>query len=82
MEGIRYISTKRVAEITSLSPRSISRKVDAEQFPKPVKLGEGARQAFVEAEVFAWNAEQLARARGHAPDRGEARSGPVRKRSR
>jgi predicted DNA-binding transcriptional regulator AlpA len=67
MEGIRYVSTKQVAEITSLSPRSISRKVAAGQFPKPVRLGEGARQAFVEGEVFAWNADQLARARGHSP---------------
>jgi len=70
MEEIRFVSAKRAREITSLSERSILRKAGAGQFPQPVRLGEGNRIAFVESEVFAWNVEQLARARGHPPQNG------------
>jgi prophage regulatory protein len=95
MESIRFLSAKQVAGLTSLSPRTIGRLIEAGKFPKPVRLGEGARLAFVEAEVLAWNGEQLARARatqqppepnpkdapaGHEPS--PSRSGPGNRRSR
>lgn len=88
MDAIHFISRKRTSAITSLSERTISRKVDADEFPKPVRLGGGNRIAFVEAEVLAWNAARLrerdakAAARNPpAPDRTSAGDPPPRRRA-
>jgi predicted DNA-binding transcriptional regulator AlpA len=53
---IKFVSPRRAAELTSLSTRHLSRLVEAEQFPKPLRLGVGrnGRLAFVESEVRAW----------------------------
>lgn len=51
----RFLAPKLVAELTSLHRTTIYRKVEAGEFPAPVKLGE-RRIAFKESEVRAWMA--------------------------
>ena len=47
-----FLSYKAVAEMTSLSTRTIRRKVESGEFPKPIQYG--ARTLFVRAEVAEW----------------------------
>lgn len=49
----RFLAPKRVAELTSLHRTTIYRKVEAGQFPPPVRLGE-RRIAFRESDIRAW----------------------------
>jgi predicted DNA-binding transcriptional regulator AlpA len=53
---LKFLSPRRAAELTSLSPRHLSRLVADNQFPKPLRLGAGrnGRLAFIEAEVQEW----------------------------
>jgi prophage regulatory protein len=62
-QRIRFISPTEVENRTSLSRRSITRKVADGQFPKPIAIVGGTRIAFVEAEIDSWIADQVARAR-------------------
>lgn len=59
---IKFLSPRGASELTSLSTRQISRLVDAGQFPKPLRLGQGTngRLAFVESEVRSWLHERVA----------------------
>ena len=50
-----FLSYKAVAEMTSLSTRTIRRKVQSGEFPKPIQYG--TRTLFVRAEVAEWCAE-------------------------
>jgi prophage regulatory protein len=50
---LRLLAPKAAAERTSLSWRSVQRKVRDGTFPAPVKLSDH-RIAFIEAEVNAW----------------------------
>jgi prophage regulatory protein len=55
-DSVKLVSPKAAAAQTSLSPRHLSRLVEAGQFPPPIRLGIGrnGRLAFVEGEVQAW----------------------------
>lgn len=64
MNRLRLISMRQTEARTSLSGRSITRKVAVKEFPQPIQISE-RRKAFVESEIDAWIAEQLARARGY-----------------
>ncbi len=66
MEPVRLISPKEVTRRTSLSVRSIDRKVAAGKFPAPVSISD-YRKAYIETEVDAWIAEHIARGRGQKP---------------
>ena len=50
---MRLLSPKDAATLTTLSWRTIQRKVRAGDFPAPVKIGDH-RVAFYEAEVVDW----------------------------
>lgn len=50
---IVFLPPREVARRTGLCTKTISRRVDSGDFPKPVNLG-GRRVAFVESEVEAW----------------------------
>ncbi len=47
-----FLSYKAVADRTSLSTRTIRRKVESGEFPEPIQYG--ARTLFVRAEVAEW----------------------------
>jgi prophage regulatory protein len=63
-ERVRFISTKETRHRTNLSERTQARLVAIGKFPKPVRLCDGHRIAYVEAEIDAWIQEQLAQNRG------------------
>ena len=79
-ERVRFISTKETRHRTNLSERTQARLVAAGKFPKPVRLCDGHRIAYVEAEIDAWIQEQLAQNRGRPaadpPPGGRARPPP------
>lgn len=51
----RLLSIRQTCQITSLSRTGLWRKVKDDQFPAPIRLGDGgARKAFVATEVDAW----------------------------
>lgn len=56
-----FLSYTDVAELTTLSTRTIRRKVDAGEFPPPIRYG--ARTLFVRSEVNDWCAALVARLR-------------------
>ena len=55
----RFLSMRRVLDITSLSRTQIYRLQAAGSFPKSVPLGT-SRVAFVESEVEEWIADRIA----------------------
>lgn len=55
----RLIRLPAVVSMVGLSRSEIWRRIAAGRFPKPLKLGPNT-SAFVEAEVTAWVAEQIA----------------------
>ncbi|MBY4596696.1 AlpA family phage regulatory protein [bacterium BD-1] len=55
----RLIRLPVVVSMVGLSRSEIWRRIAAGRFPKPLKLGPNT-SAFVEAEVAAWVAEQIA----------------------
>jgi predicted DNA-binding transcriptional regulator AlpA len=59
---IRYLRVRDVIERTTLSLKEIDRRVAAETFPQPIRLGYRTR-VWVESEIAAWMARQAA-ARG------------------
>lgn len=50
----------KVIEFTALSRSTILRKIDAKQFPRPVRLGTGSAVAWPSHEVMAWAAARIA----------------------
>jgi prophage regulatory protein len=66
-DTVKLVSPKAAADLTSLSPRHLSRLVEAGQFPSPIRLGVGrnGRLAYVESEVQAWLRAAVAK-RGEA----------------
>ena len=56
-----FLSYKAVAEMTSLSTRTIRRKVESGDFPEPIQYG--ARTLFVRAEVAEWCSDLVTKLR-------------------
>lgn len=56
-----FLSYTDVAELTTLSTRTIRRKVEAGDFPQPIRYG--ARTLFVRAEVADWCTDLVAKLR-------------------
>ena len=54
----RFISLKKVLDLTSLSRTSLYRLQAAGTFPRSVQISEG-RVAFLESEIEAWIAERI-----------------------
>lgn len=54
----RLLKLKDVVRETSLSSRTIYRRMDADEFPKPRPIG-GGRVAWLERDVEAWKASIL-----------------------
>ena len=59
------IKLSRVQEITALSHTSVYRKIQANTFPKPIKLGLRA-SGWVEKEVYNWVETQITKSRPNA----------------
>jgi predicted DNA-binding transcriptional regulator AlpA len=57
--AIKFIAPRAAVAITSLSRRTLQRETRRGSFPVPVRLGP-QRIAYVEAEVTAWQAAQVA----------------------
>jgi len=53
-----FLSYTDVAELTTLSTRTIRRKVESGEFPQPIQYG--ARTLFVRAEVADWCSNLIA----------------------
>ncbi|WP_352615966.1 helix-turn-helix transcriptional regulator [Mesorhizobium australicum] len=56
----RLISQREACARTSLSRTAIWLRVKAKTFPKPVRLGDGSRIAYVESEIETWIEQQIA----------------------
>ena len=56
-----FLSYTDVAALTTLSTRTIRRKVETGDFPQPIRYG--ARTLFVRAEVADWCTDLVARLR-------------------
>lgn len=62
--GITILRIRRVQEKTGLSRSSIYEKLSANEFPRQVQLGAGARSiGFVESEIDKWLEDQIVASR-------------------
>ena len=66
MTTIRFLTESAVADMTSLSRSTIHRKVEAREFPAPIRISVG-RNAWDESEVVAW----MERVRGRSGSAAE-----------
>jgi prophage regulatory protein len=58
MQKSRFLTVKAVVEKTSLSRATIDRKVEAGEFPAPIKISD-RRKCFDERSVEAWMASKI-----------------------
>ena len=56
----KLLTIREVCELLSISRTSLWIKVKSGQFPKPIKLGDGTRKAFLASEINDWIAERVA----------------------
>lgn len=63
MGTTKLLNLRQVSEKTSLGGTTINRLTLTKKFPRPIKLADRYRVAWVEAEVDQWIADQIAASR-------------------
>lgn len=63
MANLKFIRRPQVESITGLKRSSIYAKMESNEFPKPVKIGQRAA-AWIYSEILDWQNERISATRG------------------
>ena len=56
------------------SPQQLYNWIEEERFPRPIKIGEGRAVAWIEAEICAWQKQQMAERDARAAAKAERKA--------